>query len=395
MRIDDLGWSVIIRRRWWIGVLCISAAVVATMALVHARPAAYASTASFVITPESANVEAAVSALNALVRGVEINATYAEIAESGRIRSDAEQMLPPTIDTSDVKVAAEPVIGTNVIAIHVEAPTPEAAAAMATAIGQATVDYEAASEGAFVLSALEEPGVPDEPVSSGLPEAIATAFLLGGAMGVALMVLAEFVSRALAGRRRAAETEDRAIDVAAFDIVDPMSGAYTERFLRMRLSEEISRSERTGEPFTVGVIRLELRLNIEGRHDIDPLEGHPELAQTIAAGLRPTLRDEDVLGHLGRGVFVVVLPGMRSSDAGVLPIFWQAAIVELVRATRGGDAVTLNPVTTVCEYRDHRFRGGRAAERVARRLAEDAARLHDADAHATPRVREPALPQVR
>ncbi len=75
---------------------------------------------------------------------------------------------------------------------------------------------------------------------------------------------------------------------------DPTTGLFDQLGVVTRLEEEMSRSDRSDRPLTVAVLR--------------PSIPPQERTAACAAIVRNELRTPDVLGHLGNGVLVVVLP---------------------------------------------------------------------------------------
>lgn len=75
--------------------------------------------------------------------------------------------------------------------------------------------------------------------------------------------------------------------------VDAETGLFDQLGLVNRLDQELSRSVRYGRPLTVGVLK--------------PRSPNAKLASS-AAMVRKVLRSPDVIGHLGGGVFAVLLP---------------------------------------------------------------------------------------
>jgi PleD family two-component response regulator len=75
---------------------------------------------------------------------------------------------------------------------------------------------------------------------------------------------------------------------------DEATGLFDQRGVVTRLEEEMSRSSRYDRPLTIAVLK----------------PGMPPLEKTAACAaiVRNELRAPDVLGHLGNGVLVVVLP---------------------------------------------------------------------------------------
>jgi len=86
--------------------------------------------------------------------------------------------------------------------------------------------------------------------------------------------------------------------------VDAETGLFDQLGLVNRLDEELSRSGRYGRPLTVGVLKPSA-----------PVSGK---VTDCAAICRREIRSPDVIGHLGGGVFAVLLPETAIDDGRLL-----------------------------------------------------------------------------
>lgn len=119
-------------------------------------------------------------------------------------------------------------------------------------------------------------------------------------------------------QRRLAEQVDtmgkmelRTEEVYHLAVLDPLTGLYNRRSGELRLTEEISRSQRHGCPLTV--ILLDLN---DLKHVNDEL-GHPagdELLKCFAQRLTRAIRGSDVAVRLGGDEFLLLLPECKLED---------------------------------------------------------------------------------
>lgn len=82
---------------------------------------------------------------------------------------------------------------------------------------------------------------------------------------------------------------------------DPETGLYDHIGVANQLAEELTRSVRYGRPISLAVLK--------------PLQSPGESLGACAAAIRRHLQTPDFVGHLGQGVFVVVLPETPPSEA--------------------------------------------------------------------------------
>ena len=346
-------YVVILGRWWWLALPAFLLTTGLTLLLVLSQPPVYESRATFVVAPRSLNPEEAVNAFDTLIRGAQITATYATIARSDLILARAEARLAGSTPTSDISVGAEVQTGTNVLELSIQGPDPDAALDFAVAVASETVEYVNQMSNAYALEPLDSPRLPRLPVGPQKGLTIALGVLFGLALGGALALFAEYLNPT-------ERVEDRAKGSA-------ISGRplHDERSFRSRVRREVTRSKRTGNPFSFGVVKFATRKGANGKAGGIHLVDDPE---PIAEALRPTLRRGDALAWLGEGTFAVLLPETPVAEAGMLLSAWRATVTELPEGEpRGSGALDVS--TGVCEYRDSTFVGDRETIVVAGTLA--------------------------
>ena len=343
----------ILKRWWWLALPAFLVTTGLTLLIVLSQPPVYESRATFVVAPRSLNPDDAVNAFDTLIRGAQITSTYATIARSDLILARAEDRLAGSTPTSAITVGAEVQTGTNVLEISVQGPDPDSAHDFAVAVAAETVDYVNDMSNAYALEPLDSPQVPRLPVGPQKELTIVLGVLFGLVLGGALALFAEYLnpSERVEDRAKGNRTSGRPL--------------HDERSFRSRVRREVSRSKRTGHPFSVGVLKLATRNGANGKAAGMPLVDDPE---PIADAFRPTLRRDDALAWLGEGTFAVLLPDTPAAEAGMLLSAWRATVTELPNGEpRGSDA--LNVSTGTCEYRDNVFVGDRETTHVAGILA--------------------------
>jgi capsular polysaccharide biosynthesis protein len=187
----SLGDYVRVTLRYW--PLALVAILVTTgVSVVHVlrEPQVFESKGTYIVTPRPGyDAGDTLRAMDALVRGVEINATYATIGRSQLVKDRAKARLGSGA-ASGVSVRSEAVTGTNILEISVSAAGPEDAHAFADAVGKETVRYVDAMQEPYELSVLDPPAVPSRPVANNGALTILTGVGAGGALAVVLSVIA-------------------------------------------------------------------------------------------------------------------------------------------------------------------------------------------------------------
>jgi len=99
--------------------------------------------------------------------------------------------------------------------------------------------------------------------------------------------------------------EDKQVEEAKPSLIDPLTGLANRRYLEMFLHQEISRSERSGQPISVILIDID---NFRQLNDANGSESADRCLVAIGAGIKRMLREYDVVARYKDDEFVIVLP---------------------------------------------------------------------------------------
>jgi len=95
-------------------------------------------------------------------------------------------------------------------------------------------------------------------------------------------------------------------------ITDGLTGLYNYRYFAARLSEEIKRCKRTGQPLSL------VYLDLDGFKDLNDQYGHPagdQILKEVAGLLRHRVRESDVAVRYAGDEFALLLVGTSSEEA--------------------------------------------------------------------------------
>jgi GGDEF domain-containing protein/capsular polysaccharide biosynthesis protein len=292
--------------KWlWVAAAATLATLLVTVVFTARQPFVYEAEATFVVRPRIVDGGDALKATDTLIRGAEINSTFAGIAGSEIIRDRAAAVVgEDLVKGQGLSVKPDVVAGTNILRITVAGQDPEVVEAYAGAVADETVNYIDVLNDVYALSPLDPPEVPDSP--AGPNKALTN--ILGGIMGLMLGAVLAFVVDYLS---------EAAPEVVTFEILDPETGVYNEAYFKRRFDQELSRNRHTSQVFTLAMIQTGSAV-IAGTEPTERAE--------IARLLEPLVRPEDLLAHVGDGTFAVILAGMPEHEAEEVLADWSVQI---------------------------------------------------------------------
>jgi diguanylate cyclase (GGDEF)-like protein len=293
----------ILLKHWWIILAALIITLIPTLFFVQRQPIVYQTEATFVIRPRaSLGVTDAdvVKVLDTLSRRVEINTTFAEVANSSLIKQRAiDRLNLTTQEKQGLKVDSKVIAGTNILNINVQGPDPNIVRDFADAISQETLTYVSNLYDVFEMEPLDTAHLPTKPVSSNRIITLA----LGGAMGLFLGIGLVFFTEYL--------KEPIKVD-SQVNIIDLETSAYNQSYLMLRLRQELSRARNNNYALSLALIKVYHRGLMNGMAQQVSAE---KTLRLIITALGPNMRDEDILAHMGQGMFALLLPDVSSEAA--------------------------------------------------------------------------------
>lgn len=285
--------------RWWLVVPTFLITFGSVVVFTLGQTPIYQTSATFLVAPVTAFNADVLTALGLLSRQSEIAATYAEVAGSKTIKQQVDVALNLGADQKrGVDLVARLVPGTNTLEIIVRSPDPALGQQYANKAGEALIAYTGDLYEAYELRPLDAAGIADKPVLPNIPLNLG----LGVGAGLALAISLAFAAQMLSAPPKLA---------AQVNIIDRQSGAYNETFFLLRLRQEMSRSRRGGAPVTVALINANHHGALSGLAPDVQTEAH----RRLTALLEGHLRTEDLVAHLGEGVFAFLLPDVPADEA--------------------------------------------------------------------------------
>lgn len=324
-------YLAIVKKRWKIAALALVATVAFTGLIASGQEPQYESTGTYVVRPRPVADGDTVRAIDTLVRGVEINSTFARIASSDVIKAGAKDRVDAAIDTSSLKTSGKVVTGTNIIELTVSGADPEAVYAMSVAMGAETVSYIGQLDETFELSPLDEPRLPKNPVGPNTPLTIATGAFLGVLLAAGLAIGVE----ALTTDPAAASDADADEGIELLD-----EGEFDSIF-----QEQLTHARHKGKSFTVGLLTAvrDGPIHPRGSSDLEALE----FDQLVRSSMPLYRRNARIvaLGHAKYGVIETELPAEEAEELLMVWLtVWKAAIevADLSNGSLDSDGTTVS-----------------------------------------------------
>ena len=322
----------IVKKRWRLVALGMVATVAFTALFVSLQESEYESSGTYVVRPRSVNVDDAARAIETLVRGVEINSTFANIAGSNLIKSRARELVDASISTSGLKTSGRVIAGTNILEFSVTGEDPNAVYALAAALGDVTADYVQNLDEVFELTLLDPPRVPKDPVGPNKTLTMMLGVVLGAFLGAALAVGAETLNP---GQGSDAESDSGSS-------ADPPSGVDLELLdedeFGQLFGEQLARADAEHTSFTLGMLTIE-----RGRSSAQHAKGNETSAELrqLARFNMPSYSDHWRVVSLGEASFAVIEVEMPADEAEELVTAWLRVWKAAIRDTELAD-VDLN-----------------------------------------------------
>lgn len=297
-----LAYVQILVRRWWIILPTIVLTLLLTYMFTDRQEPVYDTQTTLVMRPLTAGMgdeKDIASVVNILSQRIEINTTYAEVAQSSLIKKQAAETLNLSpAERKGMSVSSRVLPSTNILQISVSGPDPVLIQRYADAISAETQGYVSDLYDVFELKPLDAAGLPSNPTSPDM----ALNLAVGGVLGLLLSLTLAFLSEYLATATR---------PPVRFDIIDSQTGVYSREFFMVRLQQEIERARRNHYVFSVALIRV-------GHNQVLNRSSRPvpmEALRAVGTLLVECVRTEDVLAHFGDRTFALLLPDLVGPGA--------------------------------------------------------------------------------
>jgi len=298
-------YRILIGKRWIVlGAFLIT--FIATLLFTFSQPWVYRATATFVVRVGIAYIDDRdfVSALDTLSRRAEIASTYAEVANSRRIKNLAgDDLLLTSAEIRKLSVDSRLIAGTNILEITVHGQVPALVRDFTNAIGAQTVAYVETLYEAYELEPLDEALLPTSPVKPDRALNLALGGIFGLILGAGLAFLSEYLQTPL-------------VTATNFSVLDEETGAYSKPYFMLRLRQEMSRAKHNNYPLYNYPLSVALiNVNHPVRMDGVSSQISSETLRGVAALLMPELREEDMMARFSDNVFAFLLPHMPGGAA--------------------------------------------------------------------------------
>ncbi|GAB4501962.1 MAG: hypothetical protein Fur0035_15070 [Anaerolineales bacterium] len=281
-----------LRRSWWVIVLTVLVALIASLSSSYLTTPLYQSSARFIVSPNPDLITGkdVVNSLAALDKR-SILSTYAEFLSSRRIFLETLQGLQLTTEAmSDYTVTTVVLPEAAILEMTVTGPDPVMVALLANSIGQRAIEYISLFYSAYDISVLDSAIPAEAPYTPQPVRDAGLALGLGLVGGAALAILSEQLRIPLESYRQRLR-------------IDNETDVFNSRYFRTLLDAEIS--SKPNDLLSVGIV------DVAGLQEV--LETLPPVAsqrllRKVTEILRKELRGNDVIGRWSETSFIVMLP---------------------------------------------------------------------------------------
>jgi diguanylate cyclase (GGDEF)-like protein len=326
----------ILLKKWWIVLPTFLVTVTAGVVFTYTQMPLYSATATYVVVPSTVfgAVKDFANGLDMLGRRDEIATTFAEIAASQKIKSQAVAAI--SLPSGRNYLASSKLrAGTNILEFTVQGPDPTVVRDLANAIGVATEEYVKGSYEIFSLRMLDEATIPLSPTGPGRSLYLTLTAIFGLILGIGLAFFSEYLAAPLE-------------PIADFNIIDKQTGVYNKSYFLQRLNEEMVRAKRNRYPLSVALMRVD---NLGQLNGINSGKARYELLHQVGTLARQYLREEDLLAYLGDDVFATLLPDITGENAKAIMEYLQTRVgLVSLRSTANGPKINLRGIVGVTTY---------------------------------------------
>ena len=296
-----LHYLRMIKRSWWIVALTTLSALNIALLASYLTPPTYRATARLIVSPGPSLLAGEdkdlVNSLEALDKR-SIVATYVEVINSRRIlRESREALALSAEDMADYEVSAVVLPDASVLQLAVTGPNPEMTARLANDLSQRGVSYIENLYLVYNINLFDQATLPKSPIAPQPTRNAGVAVVLGFVLGAVLALIREQLRQPLDTVR------DRMN-------IDKLSSAYSRRYFKNRLEEELTRHQ--VDNLALGVIELE---GLPEWQETLSQPAYQRLLRRVKGILQDELRGKDVIGRWDEDSFAVLLPGASGSSA--------------------------------------------------------------------------------
>ena len=325
-----------LRRSWWIIVITMLAAVIASLVVSYVTPPTYQATSRFIVSPNpSLLTGGSNNMLNSLstLDKRSIVTTYAEILNSQRIYSETIKLLQvDPSELNDYRFSAVPLPDANIIEFSVQGPDRDKVYVLANGISQHAVEYVRSLYQVYDLNVLDPVSMPSRPISPQPLRDSAIALVVGLALGVILALIRELMRTPIENF-----VQQRTLDDASL--------ALNKRAFEQKLSEIAFASP---QDFSLCVVHLNgLAQYIHAL----PQSTVQRILRGVTKVLRNQLRGNDIVGRWAEDDFIVLLSDTPGAAAMNTMERVRMALSYPVPLDVSGDAILLDPQIGIVEYR--------------------------------------------
>ena len=327
-----------LKKGWWIILCLILGCLGLVMAYDLITPPEYQATARFIVYP---NVDATTSG-NELINSLDqlsdrsVLSTYSEIIDSTYIKQIVSNELGISLEEYDDLFVQSTVVlpNANIFETTLISYDPQLVKEVLNFTGELSVGYINDLYNIYIVSFLDVPQLPTEPISPQPLRDGILAVIFGAMIGVLLVIGKEYILMPVDEIRKRRD-------------IDPTSKAYRKSYLEKIISNAMNEYSLTSTPFTVSMIRFEglmnwLEILPEGKIDL--------LVNNASETITNLLKGSDIIGRWDKISFILYMPKTEENNAKFLMQKLVSVLQDPVHLSYINETINLEPQFVISQY---------------------------------------------
>jgi capsular polysaccharide biosynthesis protein len=330
-----------LKKGWWIILGVIFLALSLVMAYDYVAPPQYQATARFIVYP---NIDANVTG-NEMINSLDslsdrtVLATYSEVIDSIYIRKLVCAELGISLEQYDDIFEQTSVVlpNANIFETSLISYDPELVKDVLDLTGRISVEYINELYDVYLVSYLDSPIVPTNPIRPQPVRDSILAVLFGSILGILIVIGKDQILMPIEEIRQRRN-------------IDPTSKAYRKSYVTSVIEDAIHDYKNTQNTFSIGLIRLN---GLKDWVEIIPQGNLDQIISNQSEMITNILKGSDIVGRWDRLTFILFLPRTEEYNANLLLNKLAKALEKPIKLSYANEIIQTDPSTSVIQYNEN------------------------------------------